>query len=120
MLAVSAVGTAQAQDFEPGIQDLTDAEMSQLDSNPEAVDIRFGRVYECRARNARGQVFEAQARSRVQAQRRALNRCYSFRSARCNVVSCQSKWAIGFGNDRDDRRWDDDRGGWGRGGRGRR
>lgn len=131
LLTLGVTGAAQAEDFTPGIQGLTDAEMTALDSDPAAMGIEFGRVYECRARNGRGQVFEAQARSRSQARRRALNHCYSYRSHRCDIVSCKGKWAIGFGDGRNDSRWDDrwDDGSWGRdrdhdrrgrGGRGRR
>lgn len=112
LLALGVVGTARAEGFAPGIQGLTDIEMAQLDQNPSAVGIEFGRIYECRARNGRGEVFEAQARSRRQAQQRAMNRCYSYRSSHCNILSCKGKWAIGFGNDRDDSRWDRDH--WGR------
>jgi hypothetical protein len=103
LLSVGFVGTAQAQDFEAGIQGLSESEISEISQVNFGFGIEIGRVYTCRAQNLRGHVFVGQARDKYMAQRRAISQCYNFGSRQCNLIGCKGKWNIGVGNDDYDR-----------------
>ena len=103
-LSFLSVGPVLANDFsEEGIDSAEVMDLNSTSGELYPEDIRVRKVYQCRARNARGQNFTARAPSRGIAQRRAINHCYNY-SARCRLVGCTVKWQVGYVDG--DSRWD--------------
>lgn len=95
LIVFGSVAHAQVEDFTLENQEVMETDsMEILDANQVDPQRIIRRVYECRARNARGQTFRGIDRNRGQAQRRALRNCYQYSRA-CQVVSCRTQWRIG-------------------------
>jgi len=95
LFAFGNLGLAQAENLNTEALGLTETEvMAVVESDQVDPNRIVRRVYECRARNARGQNFSGIARNRFQARREALRNCYQY-SRSCQIVNCRVQWRIG-------------------------